>query len=73
MLKDLTPFQKLRNRIRKVNPEAASKLKSYCTLYGSNKPIHLTGKLMSCFTWTKTPEGHKYWQNIFNLIGETWT
>ena len=60
-------YLNLVDRVRKIDENAADYL-----LY---EAPHLPGfadypKLCSVFAWTETPQGHAYWENIAQQLGE---
>ena len=65
MLKD---YVELVEKVRKIDKEAALFMEDEVTSFDN---VDFTSSLGSAFTWSETPQGHRYWENLRNKLCTT--
>ena len=71
MYKKMNPMHKsLVAKVRKVNREAANWLRDEAPKIKGFDPS--TDDLNLSFVWSFSPQGHEYWNGIFQKIGGIW-
>lgn len=66
-------YRQLINRITKIDRKAAIWLMRkapLCNMRSRDINLAYSNKLLCVMYWSATPQGHKYWSNISEQLGE---
>lgn len=66
----LTPFQKLCDRIYKIDPELEKKFRHNVKHHRCTKFHHNICNIVESFVWVKTSEGQSFWYALAKRLGE---
>ena len=60
-------YEALTAKVSKINKGAARYMRKHAP---DLKDFVYHGKLNCCFVWDDTPQGHAFWENIYDKLNE---